>query len=1092
MAKKNSIISLILLVFLISCVPTVAEPYDQLESKKTNPHVEDAIPETIAFGDLLDDTKNEIVVGTSKETLMIMDHDMNTKKSINLDSNAKKIIIDQIDDDSEDKANIFVLTEDGTIQVHNGQGKNLLSLLFQTEISDFIVMNADEDTQNEIVLTKSSTIEAYDPSGEKIWSVQKDNMFRKLACLREFPSSGGIIASTSDEIYFFSNNGGYVFDIPIGEIRDFIIFKGIIYVLSGRNRISKLDARNGELEEIYPNDSNEFNFEYISSIHTAEDGIAAVGQRGKIQILTIYGEVGWNVDLESEIVTFNCTNLDDIRGSYIPADNPSIRYPEYVIFTQSGKIFVYAYQGDNRPILEKREVYETNQGIRYGSVIPIAENESKKIVTIDKKGKIHSFYIYFHYCNVLKEYNRGVWKCIEGEYRESKRALQYIVDPENQSERVIRNRAILEYYELDQKARKYFEMSLEGLHPLFEEGKLQAQIGYEHFTSEPPNYEEAIEHLFLAYQKFNEADIYGNEIYGNKTLNDLISDISLCILYVLERADTHYQRFEYEQALDYFLIIYPKMEKLMIYPSAYVEQQKLTEFVNLTGETGGYEYIGDVEDRIKVCIDELDKMSQNALEKGDLDQSERLNGLLVEAAQTIEIDYEKYESRNEEIARLQSAKSEKICVGTLTILFLVSLIIAYIWKKDISLIILFFSLFIFGIITLSNFSKLDPNDQLKNLQLLSPTLIPAYVTVLALVPTISFALFHFFAPRYSSRLLREIWKSMEMMTFFSAVTVAIVFNYFILVSLPRGNFVFFLMMDLFLFGCVVLVLYTLIPLIYEKIDLARILKDFEKHIQDQKMTHGEFQDFSSIIYLLAENRDLDCLENAIHNLFSLIIDDCNYYRGAQRILSDIQLKYRKRKEYYYSDEVARMINSGYVRISESDNVPLINESLGEIVKRKDALRTLYKCRIQEEYIPAADPKIISKLVQEIINLDDNEINEMEPSEIIFLEKMSSFVFRFWDFLSLKENDQTEKVEFVKSISELLEVIVLRASRAKIEKGNKDFRNFKKELNQFQENLKKPYSDYYKFPDWLSKKYREMEEDEKEENIIALLYRELME
>ena len=939
MKKKNAIVSLFFFASLFSCTLITADPYDQLENMKTNPYVKDAIPETIAFGEILKSTPgNEVVVGTSRKTIVIMDYNMNIINSINLESNAKKIIIDLIDEDPEDEAGIFVLTRNETIHYFDSYATGVASLSFQANIPDFIVMDTDKDSQKEIVLINGSRIEAYDLSGENIWSVKGDSNFRSLAYLREFGASGCIVASTSDKIYIFSYSGGYIFEEHIGDIREFVIWKGIVYILASRNRILKLNVQNGNVEDAYSDNVSHSKFDYVSSIHAIEEGIVVIGQRGSFQILSTNGKIEWIDNLESEITSFNYTNLD---GIYFPEDIYSVKSSELVFSTQNGMIFVYSWTYDKNArnlTLKRQETYEIDQKIRYFGIFPLEEDSfPRKAFAVDAEGKIYSFLIFFHYCDVFKNYSKGMWEYSREEYRECKRTLQYIVDPESKNVATIRNRKILEYYGLLEEAEMYFEKSPEELRPIEEEGKSQAQIGYEYFTSEPSNYEKAVEHLFLAYQKFLEADTQWDEIiYSKKTLNNLISDMRECILHVLKKADTSYQRLEYEQALCLFLIIYPKMEKEMVYPSTYVEQMGLTEFKDSTKE---YEYVGDVKVSMEDCIYELDKMSENAFEKGDLDESERLNNLIIEASQILETDYEEYKSRNEEIAGLRREKDERYFMIILILLLLI-LIINACRRKDFLLFALISILVIFSYMAVSNFGELGPNDQLKNLQLLSSALIQAYVTILALVPTVSLALFHFFAPRYPSRFFGEIWKSIEMMSFFFIVVVVSVFNYLILASLPGGNFVFFLMMELFLFSLVVLALYTLISRIYTRIDIAKILDDFEEHIQNQEMTDGRFKDFSSIMYSLVENRDLECLQKAINDLFSLIIIDHSYYHRAHRILSDIQSKFTEKNECFYSDEVARMVDNGYARIAESDNIVLIDESLDEIIRREEALRAL--------------------------------------------------------------------------------------------------------------------------------------------------------
>lgn len=172
--KRNGLI--ILLILLSSVFPftiVLGEPYDELLREIDNEHIENALPETISFGNLLPNIGgNEIAVGTSKKTLILMDSHLKTIFSLNLSSNTKKTIIVQIDENLREKLGLFVMTEDGKIQLYEGYGIRTLSLSFLTGLFDFIVMNADEDSQKEIVLINNTNIEAYDLTGEKSGNIK--------------------------------------------------------------------------------------------------------------------------------------------------------------------------------------------------------------------------------------------------------------------------------------------------------------------------------------------------------------------------------------------------------------------------------------------------------------------------------------------------------------------------------------------------------------------------------------------------------------------------------------------------------------------------------------------------------------------------------------------------------------------------------------------------------------------------------------------------------------------------------------------------------------------------------------------------------
>jgi len=666
MKKSKLVILLIFSGSVIPCAFVLGEPYDELHSKKVNIHIEGALPETISFGNLLPDRgENEIVIGTPKKTLIIMDHELKTIFSINLSSNAKKTIISQMDENIREKMGLFVLTENGEIGVYEGYGTRTLLLSFLTPLSDFIVINADEDSQKEIVLANGASIEAYDLSGEKIWKYQAGSDFKKLAYSKGFHHLGGIFASTFDGIYLFSFNGGYIFDVKIGNVRDFLSREDEIFVLAFNNQILRLGINNMEPERIYSNEENETDFEYVFNIYLAGDRIVTVGQRGSFQILELNGEIVGEDNLESEIVGSSYANLDYDRELNFPP-SPHIRYPEIMVATQEGGVYVYSYDLKKKAgrEIKPQEQYEINKRIQYATILPWREEKvPQKLLIVDTEGKLSSYYIFYHYCNVLARYNSGVAQYSTERYQESERSLKEIADEQGQNERTDKNREILRHYVLLEDAEEYLSKAREELLKPKREGEAKIEIGYSYFNSEAPDYKKAIDPLFEAYLKFNEANVDGRiEVYGSKTLNDLMIDIRVCIFHLLEDADVYYDKFEYEKALDYFLIVYPKMERIMGNPIAETENtEKLKSFGNIAKEYNSDE---KVKKEIENCIAQLDKMSQDALKDGNLNESRRLNDKLVLAASIIQTESEKYQLRSEEIAAREQARNKKYIICT--------------------------------------------------------------------------------------------------------------------------------------------------------------------------------------------------------------------------------------------------------------------------------------------------------------------------------------------------------------------------------------------------------------------------------------------
>jgi hypothetical protein len=923
MWEKNGIILVILIAYLM-LVPVRSDPFDALENEDYNPYLKVAMPrtETVAFGDLFEEIPgHEIAIGTSGGFLAVLDQNLDTILSIDSGSYVKKIVIERI---SERDRGIFVLTEDSEIKVYSRFGTIQLCLPFDT-VSDFIVINADEDTQTEIIVAEKSTIMSFKLSGEKIWSFQSNHDFEKLVELRMLAHFGGFAASTSNEIYFFSQNGSPISSkvIPVSEIRNLIVWQSYVHVLGDLNEVFELKIESNQLKKIYPNESDENYLEFISKIHPTTYGLVAVGQRGKFQLVSGEGEIMVKIDLGAEIVGFDCANLDGVQGAQIPTSNKDISSPEFVVSTQIGRIYIYVPDSNEKEFdFKMRESYQTNT-IRYATIFPVeGDNDLYRLLTVETDGKIHSYSVFSDYCNVLIAYNSGLKFYRDGNYHESELSLKGIADPESESPEVIRNRSILRDYGLLSRAEMYLYKSRERLHPLVEQGKSHAETGYR--TLDPIK---AIENLFSAYQEFQQANIHEDEkVYGGKTLDDLKRDICKRILEFLDTTDAHYQESEYELSLNDLLIIYPKMNVLMETPLEYVEQAGLTEFEDLAEK---YKNIEDVKELIILCMNELDKISQNNLDSDDLQDSQRLNDLLTKAANTIGESSEKYESRNKEIARIIRIRKEDRWKKVVYILFWTTtvLIALLIMERKIEAIsekrdYLIFSVSLSVLLTLAligiqEFLSLSQEEQIENLRFTAGSLIQGYVAVLAIVPGIILALTSFLASRYPPHITKKIWKSRETASFFLAIAFGLAICCFVLISLNDEALELKMGGIVFSVAIVLIAIFLLADHIKEIFDMKKLLSHIQKNIKARKDSRSIFEDLISVIYSLAENRDIENLRAAINDFFDLVIGDDKYFDDLRRILFDILRMYKKGSENFNLNRTKAIIEEVSGKVTDS-------------------------------------------------------------------------------------------------------------------------------------------------------------------------------
>jgi hypothetical protein len=399
-----------------------------------------------------------------------------------------------------------------------------------------------------------------------------------------------------------------------------------------------------------------------------------------------------------------------------------------------------------------------------------------------------------------------------------------------------------------------------------------------------------------------------------------------------------------------------------------------------------------------------------------------------------------------------------------------------------------------------SFCQLNKVDQIKNLRWISSALIQAYIAVLALVPTISFALLSFSSTKYPTRLMKRLWKSRYMTFFFVILIPSIVICYSILASLSSILLLSviraYIILESLTIVCVILALYMLLEDIYESVgeQVEKVLSDLVEDIKTRNKTEEAFEDFFYVVASLAESRDLTSLRRAIENLFDLLIEDEEHYEIVDKIFFDIFEKYKKKNEYFCLDAVKRMIDKGYARIAELDNISLINKCLDQITG-KESLKAFYMNQIKErKHVCDLNHKKAMVIFQKIMDCSENELREIESSEITLLDRMSSFMFEIWKFLDSNKTSSQEKNEFMKTLFDTLKRLVSRIEKIEIGVRNAEFDNFVNKIEYFQKNLDKNqhyYQEYISFLNWLENKFEEQQVENKEKNIIFILYRRLI-
>jgi hypothetical protein len=350
------------------------------------------------------------------------------------------------------------------------------------------------------------------------------------------------------------------------------------------------------------------------------------------------------------------------------------------------------------------------------------------------------------------------------------------------------------------------------------------------------------------------------------------------------------------------------------------------------------------------CMSELDEISLEALNEEELEESEELNNLLIEAALVIDVDSEEYRSRNEEIARIAEHRTEcilrkvvyslfGITVGLITMLIIDKKVRAISERRDYLIFsVLIAILATLGLMGILEFLSLTPEEQIENLRFTSGSLIQGYVAALAIVPGIILAMLSFFASRYPPRITKKIWKSRETALFFLSIAFGLAICCFVLISLNEQELTLKMGLEIFSVGIVLSTIFLLADRIKEIFDMRKVLSNIKKDIQEGKDLRESFHDLISVFYSLAENRDSENLEMAVTSFFDLIDrDNGKYFKKMKRVFLDILEKYKEKREYFLFERVREMIEDACTKEVAAPGNRISIEKCEEITKEIDSL-----------------------------------------------------------------------------------------------------------------------------------------------------------
>jgi len=810
---------------------------ERLKNMITNSFIEDVIPSSICYGNFLEETpENEIILGTKNKELFVLDHDLTIIFYSRLDSNAKKIEVVEIDQNTKEK--ILVISTEVKILLINKYVK-IESLNRFNKIVDFKILDINNDSKNEIIVLDGKKIKCYNLSGEEIWSFEHDKSFFKIVPWNELSKYGGFLVSTKEKIHLFSSTGLCSFEIKLEnekKIKDFIVCNNNIFILSDDNKIYKFDKMNKVLSIFYSKENDGGSLSYISKISTITAGIILHGYTGELQILSYEGERLLNENYTYEVASLEEKNLDNIQSEYMPKNNIDIDSFEIIISITRGKIIIFSECMSNEEInlinqinyeiLDENDNYLT---IKSTMVFPIKSDiPPYKILVVDNDNNLRRYDLYKDHYETLNKYILALESFYNGKYYESKVLLKEITSNPSYS-------SLLEKYRLKEISNNYLEKSKGKIDKKIENSKIKAEVIYSYLsTTTKVDYKKVVSGLYDAYKEFinvklDEDDRQKIIIYESKTLYDLEKNIKTYLLYCLKEGHECYEAGKFEEALEYYGTIYPIANNLMDQPGKYISDNDLYDFEDLSES---YKSIDDILMKIKLCIEELFEKSEEAFDNGDYRESERINELLIQYSSELGLESKKYESKNSEITLKREEKNKKwniiaISVSTFITIFLTLLPIIY-WKKwkyknkkFFILCLIVTTSILISLIGSFQFFSLVRDEQILNLRSLSSSLTQSYFATFAIIPGILIALMTHFASKYPSHLIEKIIKSSQMRVFLIIIILCISLTFSVLISIPTKNLNILFAFEIF---SIILVIFSIVLVITKIIEVFNLPK----------------------------------------------------------------------------------------------------------------------------------------------------------------------------------------------------------------------------------------------------------------------------
>lgn len=354
------------------------------------------------------------------------------------------------------------------------------------------------------------------------------------------------------------------------------------------------------------------------------------------------------------------------------------------------------------------------------------------------------------------------------------------------------------------------------------------------------------------------------------------------------------------------------------------------------------------------------------------------------------------------------------------------------------------------------FSNLDVKDGIQNLRWITSSLIQMYGAILAIAPVVGLAFISFSSSKYPSGLMKRLLGLLEIKAFLIGIIVSILICFYTLISLNSNvgdisELNFFFWADVITIHVAVIVTVILLFSIYETTGLEFILHYLKDNLQVNNKNELEksYEDLHSLIYDLANKRNLTGLRVSLESLFETVVLNETLYDKMRGTLYDIKNIFNLTNEQNPLKALNRVIDEGYVRIVESDKIRLINISAqhmsrpydGQTEGGKKAPITFYKRYIKERrWVQGMNPTQISRIIDRILELGPEGI---ESSVTILFIDIGSFLLCGWEI-----QPSEKRFDFADFVSRYLITMTNNFQHASLDElESKDQENLNSFINQ---------------------------------------------